>query len=146
MIDWNAVLPREWSRILPWIGVSAAALIGAGWALFSFGYSRGKDVAQDQLAYYENTTAAKLPEVGANLLKISNDLRDGLRVYEENKTLRTKVRSYQDQIAEATKHSATLDVIITDLRKKTAEDTMKQGELRDQIHALTGDLTNVLSE
>ncbi|HEV7881103.1 hypothetical protein, partial [Bradyrhizobium sp.] len=51
------------------------------------GYSRGKDIGQDELSAYKATSEAKIPEITSGLLAVNKELRESLKVFERNKTL-----------------------------------------------------------
>ena len=69
--DWNLWLPRDlkkvWPKALTIAGACLATLVVAGWALFLFGYARGKDINEGELNEYKTAREAKLPEVTAGL-------------------------------------------------------------------------------
>jgi len=131
-IDWNGFLPQESGKALTWGGVCLTALVGAGWVLFSFGYTRGKDIGQDELSAYKAASEAKLPEITSGLLAVNKELRESLKVFDRNKMLEAENASYQKQLAEAAKARADLDVAA-----KTAVDNERR--LRDEISKLNGD-------
>jgi flagellar basal body-associated protein FliL len=101
-IDWNSLLPREGQTVMVWAVGVVVGLGGAGWRLFVFGLSEGADKAKNQLAFYQSATAAKLPELSANLVDVSNDLKKTLKIYERNKELEAMAQSYQKQLQEST--------------------------------------------
>jgi Sec-independent protein translocase protein TatA len=101
-IDWNTLLPREGQTVMVWAAAIVVGVGGAGWGLFVFGLSEGADKAKNQLAFYQSATAAKLPELSANLVDVSNDLKKTLKVYERNRELETMNQSYQKQLQDST--------------------------------------------
>ena len=113
-------------------------LIGAGWALFSFGYARGKDIGQDELAAYKAASEAKLPDVTSGLLSVSKELRDNFKVFDRNKTLETENASYQKQLAEASKARADLEVRLKELQDNLKDSTTREDRLRDQLAKFAG--------
>jgi len=140
-VDWNAVLPTRVPTVIPWISAVFVALAGAAWGLFSFGLSQGADKAKDQLEFYKSATAAKLPELSANLVDVTNDLKASLKIYERNKDLEAKVSSYESQLEEATKARADRDATIARLTKeleRTATELAKLNGTSRKFRALSG--------
>jgi hypothetical protein len=138
-INWNGVLPQETGKALGSAALCLTALIGAGWALFSFGYTRGKDIGQDELAAYKAASEAKFPEVTSRLLAVDKELRESLKVFDRNSKLEAENASYQKQLAEAAKTRADLDVAMKQLRDELQTAADKESQLRDELHKLTGE-------
>jgi hypothetical protein len=137
-INWNIVLPTNPGKALTFVGACVVVLAGAGWALFSFGYTRGKDIGQDEVAAYKAATGANLPDITSGLTNITNELRDGLKIFERNKTLEIENSSYQKQLSETAKARADADVAIKELQGKLTASLEMQTTLRDQILRLSG--------
>jgi hypothetical protein len=137
-INWNDLLPQENWKALTSIGACLVVLAGAGWALFSFGYTRGKDIAEDQIAAYKVTNDAKLPDIIPSFLKVSTELREGLRVFDRNKELEAENASYQRQLAASAKARADVDVTVTELREKLRTAAATEAQLRDRIATFLG--------
>jgi len=138
-IDWNGFLPQESGKALTWGAVCLTALVGAGWGLFSFGYTRGKDIGQDELSAYKAASEAKLPEITSGLLAVNKELRESLKVFDRNKMLEAENASYQKQLAEAAKAQADLDVAVKGLQVELQTAADKERRLRDEIFKLNGD-------
>jgi chromosome segregation ATPase len=129
-IDWNSVLPTRGPTVVAWISGAVVVLGGAAWGLFSFGLSEGADKAKNQLEFYKSATAARLPELSANLLDISNDLKTSLKLYERNKELEAKVSFYQPQLDEASKARADRDAAISRMKKDLEQSATELARLK----------------
>lgn len=138
-INWNAFLPQEPGKALAWGAACFAALVGAGWGLFYFGYTRGKDIGQDELSAYKAVNEAKLPEITSGLLAVNKELRESLKVFDRNKTLEAENASYQKQLAEAAKDRADLDVAKNGLQVQLQSAADRERRLRDEIGKLNGE-------
>jgi hypothetical protein len=138
-INWNGFLPQEPSWAVGAVSVCIVTLVGAGWGLFSFGYSRGKDIGQDELSAYKAVSSAKLPEITSGLLTVDKELRESLKVFDRNKTLETENASYQKQLAEAAKARAELDVMIKKLQGDFRDAEGREASLRNEIARLSGE-------
>jgi hypothetical protein len=137
-INWNSTLPQSPRTALAWAAVCLATLVGAGWGLFSFGYTRGKDIGQDEASAYKAVSDAKLPEITAGLLAVNKDLREGLKIFDQNKKLEAENASYQQQLAEAAKARADLDVDMKGLRTELQTSADRETQLRNEIAKLNG--------
>ena len=140
-MDWNEVLPRDTRTTVTRNAVCLAALIGAGWALFSFGYTRGKDIPQDELAAYKAVSEARLPEITSGLLAVNEELRESLKVFDRNRVPEAENVANQKKLAEAVKTQADLKVAADEAAQKSEADIAKaRAELNSKIVSLQNEL------
>ena len=133
------ILRNEPGTALGAVAMGAAALIGVGWASFSFGYESGKDTGQDELAAYRAAAGASLPEVTSGLLAVNKELLESLKVFDRNKVLETENASYQKQLSEAAKARADLDAMVRRLKGELRIAADEEIRLHAQIGNLTGE-------
>jgi hypothetical protein len=137
-INWNNVLPQESGKVAASIGAVLVVLVGAGWGLFSFGYTRGKDIGQDELAAYKAVNEAKLPDLTAGLLVVSKELRDGLKVFDRNKLLEAENSAFEKRMTEVQQERGLLETKNEKLSAELNQAAAREKELTDKIGNLMG--------
>jgi hypothetical protein len=146
LLQEEIVMPINWGDFMPqgWVAVGAAGgilvtLVGGTVGVYSAGYSYGKDVNQAHLEQCKAATEANLPQVTTKLLAVDKDLRESLDIFGQNKTLKAENTSYQQQLAEAAKTRADLEVTVKGLQGDLWTAAEREKNLRTQIERYLGD-------
>jgi hypothetical protein len=94
-INWNDWLPTRKNRVIPAIFGGVVVISGIIVGVSNLAYLQGKDLSQGELSTYKAVNGADLPGMTKDLTAINKELRESLKIFDENTTLKAEAISFQ---------------------------------------------------